>query len=215
MVIRMHTGGIAVTNCFLVADEDAKQAVLFDAPDHTVAPLLDEAQRQGWDVIGLWLTHGHFDHIADHKLVTDRFPNAKVLIHAIDEPKLIEPGAQFFPLPFTIPSRKADAYVEDGQELTLGALRARVIHTPGHAPGHVMYHFEDAGVLVGGDLIIGGSVGRTDLPDSNHAELEASIRKVMRLPGETHLLPGHGDPTTLRHELETNPYVQEAMESST
>jgi glyoxylase-like metal-dependent hydrolase (beta-lactamase superfamily II) len=211
VIVKMNTGGIAVTNCFLVADETAKQAVLFDAPDHTVAPLLDEAQRQGFDVIGLWLTHGHFDHVADHKLVTDRFPKAQVLIHKLDEPKLVDPTSRFFPLPFTIPQRRADAYVEDGQVLSLGSLRARVIHTPGHAPGHVMYYFERESLLVGGDLIIGGSVGRTDLPDSDHAELEASIRKVMQLPGDTRLLPGHGDVTTLRHELETNPYVQESM----
>src|SRR4051812_13447181 len=194
MIIRMNTGGIAVTNGFLVADEGTKQAVIFDAPDHTVAPLLEEAVRQGFDVIGLWLTHGHFDHVADHKVVTDGFPGAKVLIHRLDEPKLLEPGSRFFPLPFVIPPRKADAYVEDGQVLELGNLRAKVIHTPGHAPGHVMYHFENEGVLVGGDLIIGGSVGRTDLPDANHADLEASISKVMKLPLETTLLPGHGQP---------------------
>jgi hydroxyacylglutathione hydrolase len=213
MKIVSNTGGIAVTNSFLVADEQTKQAVLFDAPNDTVAPLLDEAQKQGWDVIGLWLTHGHFDHVADHKLVTDRFPNAKVLIHPLDEPKLIDPGSKFFPIPFVIPPRKADAYVEDGQVLTLGSLRARVIHTPGHAPGHVMYYFEDEGVLVGGDLIIGGSVGRTDLPDSRHSDLEASIRKVMLLPGDTTLLPGHGDPSTLREESEINPYVQAAVDA--
>ena len=213
MKIVSNTGGIAVTNSFLIADEQTKQAVVFDAPNDTVAPLLDEAQKQDWDVIGLWLTHGHFDHVADHKLVTDRVPNAKVLIHRLDEPKLIEPGSKFFPIPFVIPPRKADAYVEDGQVLTLGNLRAKVIHTPGHAPGHVMYYFEDEGVLVGGDLIIGGSVGRTDLPDSRHADLEASIRKVMQLPGETTLLPGHGHPSTLREELEMNPYVQAAVEA--
>jgi glyoxylase-like metal-dependent hydrolase (beta-lactamase superfamily II) len=213
MKIVSNTGGIAVTNSFLIADEQTKQAVVFDAPNDTVAPLLDEAQKQGWDVIGLWLTHGHFDHTADHKVVTDRFPNAKVLIHRLDEPKLIEPGSKVFPIPFVIPSRKADAYVEDGQVLALGNLRARVIHTPGHAPGHVMYYFEDDGVLVGGDLIIAGSVGRTDLPDSRHADLEASIRKVMKLPGDTTLLPGHGHPSTLREELEMNPYVQAAVEA--
>ena len=213
MKIVSNTGGIAVTNSFLIADEQAKQAVIFDAPNDTVAPLLDEAQKQGWDVVGLWLTHGHFDHVADHKLVTDRFPAAKVLIHRLDEPKLIEPGSKFFPIPFVIPPRKADAYVEDGQVLALGNLRAKVIHTPGHAPGHVMYYFEDEGVLVGGDLIIGGSVGRTDLPDSRHTDLEASIRKVMRLPGDTTLLPGHGHPSTLREELELNPYVQAAVEA--
>jgi hydroxyacylglutathione hydrolase len=211
MKIVATTGGIVGTNCYLVADEIAKQAVLFDAPDHTVAPLLDEAARQSWDVIGLWLTHGHFDHVADHKLVTDRFPGAKVLIHKLDEPKLLEPRAQFFPLPFVIPPRKADAYVEDGQELTLGSLRVCVIHTPGHAPGHVMYHFEDEAVLIGGDLIIMNAVGRTDLPDASEAELEASIRKVMKLPEDTHLLAGHGEASTLAQELQVNPYVQQAM----
>ena len=213
MKIVSNTGGIAVTNCFLIADEQTKQAAIFDAPNDTVAPLLDEAEKNGWDVIGLWLTHGHFDHIADHTEVAQRFPNAKVLIHRLDEPKLIQPGSRVFPIPFVIPPRKADAYVEDGQVLSLGNLRARVIHTPGHAPGHVMYYFEDEGVLVGGDLIIGGSVGRTDLPDSRHADLDASIRKVMQLPGDTTLLPGHGHPSTLREELEMNPYVQAAVEA--
>jgi glyoxylase-like metal-dependent hydrolase (beta-lactamase superfamily II) len=211
MKILANTGGIAVTNCYLVADENSKQAVLFDAPDHTVGPVLEEAVRQGWEVIGLWLTHGHFDHVADHKVVTDRFPNARVLIHRLDEPKLHEPGSRFFPLPFEIPPRKADAYVDDGQVLMLGSMKVRVIHTPGHAPGHVMYYFEDEGILIGGDLIIMNAVGRTDLPDSNEADLEASIRKIMKLPKETHLLPGHGEATTLGDELATNPYVQQAM----
>jgi hydroxyacylglutathione hydrolase len=211
MIIRMHTGGIASTNAFLVGDEASKQAVLFDAPDNTAAPLLDEAAKLGLDVIGLWLTHGHFDHLADHKVVTDRFPGAKVLIHKLDEPKLIRPGSAMFPLPFTIPPRKPDAYVEDGQVLELGGLRARVIHTPGHSPGHVMYYFEDDGILIGGDLIIAGAVGRTDLPDASQADLEASIRTVMKLPPETKLLPGHGSPGTLADEMQDNPYVQQAV----
>jgi len=87
------------TNSFLIADEASRQAVIFDAPDHTTAPLLDEAQKQGWDVIGLWLTHGHIDHVADHAVVTGRFPNAKVLIHPGDAQKLKTMRAPF-PLPF-------------------------------------------------------------------------------------------------------------------
>src|SRR5687767_3931170 len=140
MKILMNTGGIAVTNCFLVADEQAKQAVLFDAPDGTVAPLLDEAQKQGWDVIGLWLTHGHFDHIADHAVVTERFPKAKVLIHPLDEPKLRNPRSQMFVLPFIIPPREPDGLLEDGQKLHIGSDEFEVIYTPGHAPGHVMFY---------------------------------------------------------------------------
>lgn len=214
MIILPDSGGIASTNCYLVADETTKQAVLFDAPDHTTADLLDEVQKRGWDLIGLWLTHGHFDHIADHKLVTDRFPTAKLLIHELDEPKLQHPNRQGFVLPFTIPPRRADGYATDGQKLAIGSLELEVIHTPGHAPGHVMYHFPKEKVLIGGDLIIMNAVGRTDLPDSDHDQLLASIRRVMKLPGDTRLLPGHGDPSTLRYELETNPYVQQAVEES-
>ena len=211
MIIARNTGGMAGTNAYLIGDGEAKQAVIFDAPDNTVAPLLDAAAERGLDVIGLWLTHGHFDHIADHLEVTKRFPNARVLIHKLDEPKLQEPNSAFFVLPFTIPPRSADAYVEDGQTLTLGKFRVEVIHTPGHAPGHVMYHFPEEKILVGGDLIIGGSVGRTDLPDSDHAALERSIRRVMQLPPDTRLLPGHGDVSTLDLERVTNPYVQEVL----
>jgi len=124
---------------------------------------------------------------------------------------LKEPNSSVFALPFTIPPRSADAYVEDGQELKIGNVRVVVIHTPGHAPGHVMYHIPDEKILVGGDLIIGGSIGRTDLPDSDHAELEKSIRRVMELPGDTRLLPGHGDVSTLDDERRENPYVQAAL----
>jgi hydroxyacylglutathione hydrolase len=210
MKIIMNTGGIASTNSFLVADEVQKKAVIFDAPDHTTSPLLDAAQKEGWDIIGLWLTHGHFDHVADHEVVTARFPAAKVLIHQLDEPKLQKPGATFS-LPIRIPPRKADAYVEDGQKLLLGRYEFQVIHTPGHAPGHVMYHCAAEKVLIGGDLIIGGSVGRTDLPDSSYEDLMNSIRKVMQLPGDTKLMPGHGEISTLDDERASNSYVQDAI----
>jgi len=211
VIIARNTGGIAGTNAYLIGDGESKQAVIFDAPDNTLAPLLDVASERGLDIIGLWLTHGHFDHVADHLEVTKRFPTAKVLIHKLDEPKLLDPNASVFVLPFTIAPRRADAYVEDGQTLSIGTLRVEVIHTPGHSPGHVMYHFPDEKILVGGDLIIGGSVGRTDLPDSDHAELERSIRRVMRLPPDTLLLAGHGDVSTLELERITNPYVQEIL----
>jgi glyoxylase-like metal-dependent hydrolase (beta-lactamase superfamily II) len=211
MQILMNNGGLASTNAFLIADDATNQAVLFDAPDHTVAPLLKEAKDRGYDVIGLWLTHGHFDHVADHAEVTWAFPNAKVLMHPLDVPKLQNPKSVMFPLPFTIPSREPDQLVNDGDVLRLGGLEVRVIHTPGHAPGHVMYHFPAEKVLVGGDLIICGAVGRTDLPDSDPAALEASVRKIMQLPGDTQLLPGHCGASTLDEERRMNDYVREIL----
>src|SRR5207248_11059841 len=95
MKVLSNTGGVFVTNSFLIADEIANQAVIFDAPNDTTGPLLDEAAKNGWDVIGLWLTHGHIDHIADHAAVTSRLPRAKVMIHALDERKLQNPRSVY------------------------------------------------------------------------------------------------------------------------
>jgi glyoxylase-like metal-dependent hydrolase (beta-lactamase superfamily II) len=211
MTLLPHSGGIASTNCYLVADESTRQAVLFDAPDHTVDELLVVAKSRGYELVGLWLTHGHFDHIADHAIVTGAFPAAKVLIHELDAEKLRDPRSQRFILPFTIPPREPDAFVTDGQALSIGSIECEVIHTPGHAPGHVCYHFPNEKLLIGGDLIICGAVGRTDLPDSDEAQLFESIRRIMKLPGDTKLWPGHCGPSTLDEELRTNPYVREAL----
>lgn len=211
MRIVSHTGGIAQTNCYLVIDDPTKQCVLFDAPDHTAGPLLDLVEKENLTLLGLWLTHGHFDHLADHQAVRDHVPAAKILIHKLDEPKLLQPGSRMFQLPFEIPPGKADSYLEDGQVLSIGTTSLKVIHTPGHSPGHVSFHFDQEKVLIGGDLIIGGAVGRTDLPDSNPVHLDASLRKVMTLPPETTLLPGHGEPSTLSEEAASNPYVRRAL----
>lgn len=213
MIVLTNTGGVAVTNCFLIAEESAKVAVLFDAPDHTTEPLLDEVAKRGWELAGLWLTHGHFDHFADHAAVRKRFSSAKALIHRLEDPKVRQPDLQtrVFGLPFAIPPLKADGYVEDNQRLQIGNLEVIVLHTPGHAPGHVAYHFPKEQVLVGGDLIIGGSVGRTDLPDSDHEQLETSIRRVMALPDATRLLGGHGEATTLGQERNENWFVRQAL----
>ena len=210
-MVLTNNGGIAATSSYLIADEVQKKAVLFDAPNDTVRPLLDEAKQRGWDLIGLWLTHGHFDHIADHAIVSQAFPDARVLIHRLDDPKLHRPNAMSFVLPFKIPPRRADGFVEDGDHLAIGSIDVEVIHTPGHAPGHVMYYMAAEKILVGGDLIICGAVGRTDLPDSDPEALNASIRRVMRLPDDVHLLPGHCSPSTLGQERESNAYVQQAL----
>ncbi len=212
MQIVSNTGGVAMTNSFVIADDTTRQAVIFDAPDHTVKPLLDEIEKRDWKLIGLWLTHGHFDHLADHKVVTDRFPDAKVLIHALDEPMLKNPGSRMFALPFTIPPGSADALLEDGQQLKIGSIDVEVLLTPGHSPGHVAFHLPNEKVLVGGDLIIGGSVGRTDLPGADPDGFVRSLTRVAALPRETKLLPGHGDITTIGEELETNEYLRYVLQ---
>jgi glyoxylase-like metal-dependent hydrolase (beta-lactamase superfamily II) len=205
-----------MTNCFLIADESAGQAVLFDAPDHTAGPLLQQAAARRWELAGLWLTHGHFDHFADHPVVRQRFPAAKILLHALDEPKARHPEVQtrLFELPWAIAPLQPDGHVTDNQKLKIGSLAVVVMHTPGHSPGHVVYYLPKEKVLVGGDLIIGGSIGRTDLPDSDPEQMARSIRRVMGLPAATRLLGGHGRATTLGEERQDNPFVQEILDAA-
>ena len=216
MIVLTNTGGVAMTNCFLIADEVAREAVLFDAPDHTAEPLLKEVAARGWNLAGLWLTHGHFDHFADHTVVRQRFPAARILLHPLDVPKAQHPEVQtrLFGIPLVIPPLKTDGDLSDDQRLKIGSLEVVAMHTPGHSPGHVAYHLPHERVLVGGDLIIGGSIGRTDLPDSDADQMVASIRRVMRLPAATRLLGGHGPATTLGEERQDNPFVHEILDSA-
>lgn len=205
-------GGIASTNCYLIADETTGDCVLIDAPDHTVSPLLDEITKRGWRLAALWLTHSHFDHLADHALVKQRFPNSHLVCHADNLPRLASPMPAIFRLPFTIPPATATALIADGDIGTFGSLSARALHTPGHCPGHIAYYFENQKLLVGGDLIIGGAIGRTDFPDCSVPDMQKSLQRIMTLPDDTQLLPGHGEPTTLGHERKTNPYLQLALQ---
>ena len=210
MQIIANTGGVFATCSYLVADEDTRQAIIFDAPNDTTQPLLDEAKERGWNVVGLWFTHGHIDHIADHAVVSAAFPDTRLLLHRLDWPKLASPMSMY-PLPFVTPGRAPDGPLVDDQELLIGNIPVRVLHTPGHSPGHVMFHFPMQHVLIGGDVILMNGVGRTDFPDCSYPDLQQSIRRIMALPGKTQLLPGHGHPTTLAEEREQNPYVQEAL----
>lgn len=212
MQVLSATGGIAATNCFVIADEASGRCVLIDAPDHTVASLIDEIDARGWSLAALWLTHGHFDHVADHKIIRDRFPGVQVIMHALDAPKLRDPRVRGWRLPFEIPPGEPTGLIADGDVGEIGALRARAMHTPGHSPGHVCFYFEADKLLVGGDLIIGGAIGRTDFPDCSVTDMQASIRKVMALPDDVRLLGGHGGPTTIGDERRNNPYVRMALE---
>lgn len=211
MEILTATGGIAGTNCYAIADELTKECVIIDAPDHTVDQLLAEIDQRGWKVNALWLTHGHFDHLADHAVVRARWPQAHVVMHRLDVPKMREPGSKMFRLPFVIPPGEVSAVIEDGDIGEFGSLRGRAIHTPGHSPGHVCFYFEEQKLLIGGDLIIGGAIGRTDLPDASVEDMQASIRKVMALPDNVRLLGGHGGPSTIGRERTNNQWVQLAL----
>ena len=208
MKISTNTGGLAATNAYLIADENTGDAAIIDAPQNTVLPLLNMAKHNGWNIRYLLLTHGHWDHTSDHKVVTDAYPDAKVLIHALDEPKLITPGSRIFTLPYKIPPRKADGYLEDGKTIHIGKQEFQIIFTPGHSPGHVVLYCPAESLLIAGDLLFAGAIGRTDLPDSDPAAMEISLQRVTQLPDNTAVRPGHGPPTTIGQEKQSNPFLQ-------
>ena len=209
MKIHMNTGGLAQTNGYLVLDDQHKAAAIIDAPKDTTEALLEIARAGGYDVKYLLLTHGHWDHLSDHDEVTAIFPKAQVLIHRLDEPKLMVPGSVLFDLPYVIPARKADGYLQDGDKVHIGALALSVLHTPGHCEGHVCFYSAAQGVLFSGDLLMAGTVGRYDLAEGDIELLKKSIRRVLLLPDHTHVLSGHGPATTIGRERAGNPFVRE------
>lgn len=206
MHIQTKAGGMAYTNCYLILDESTHAAALVDAPENTTAGLLKLAKDQGYHLDYLILTHGHFDHVSDHKIVTDAFPppQARVLIHRLDEPKLEHPERSEFPLPYIIPPRQADGYLEDGQHLHIGSLDFLVLHTPGHCPGLVCLYCAKEKTAFVGDLLMAGSVGRDDLRDSDPAAHRASLARLMTLPDDTKVYSGHGPETTIGKERKRN-----------
>ena len=208
MKIYMNTGGLAETNAYLVVNEATKAAAIVDAPEGTTATLIAIARQQGYDVQYLLLTHGHWDHLSDHAVVTEAFPKAQVMIHKADEIKLQKPGSEMFELPYEIPPRSADAYLEDGGKIHIGNITLAAMHTPGHSPGHVVLYAAEQATLFSGDLLMAGGVGRYDLADGDEKILRQSLRRVLLLPDGVKVLSGHGPATTIGRERAGNFYVR-------
>lgn len=209
MKIHLNTGGLAETNAYLLVDEQHLTAAIIDAPQDTTDALLAIATQNHYDIPQLLLTHGHWDHLSDHAEVTALFPKARLLIHALDEPKLQRPGSLLFELPYSIPPRNADAYLADGDKVHVGSITLSVLHTPGHSEGHVCFYSAEHHILFAGDLLMAGAVGRYDLPDGDVSLLRKSLARIMLLPDHTEVFSGHGPATTIGRERAHNPYIRE------
>lgn len=208
MKILAATGGLARTNGYMIIDEQAKVAVAIDAPQGTMAGLLENVKQSGATLELLLLTHGHWDHISDHKVATDAFPDAMVWISKIEEDRLKNPSGMTFQLPYEIPPRSADGIIKDGQIFKAGGIELLAIATPGHAAGHMCLYQASEGILFAGDLLMAGAVGRWDLADGDVEALKTSIHRVLQLPRETRVLSGHGLATTIGREKDTNPFLR-------
>ena len=181
-------------------------------PGMDVDKLLAFVEQQNLCVVGILNTHGHADHIAGNAGIKREFSAAPLIIGSGDEPKLTDPVQNLSAgYGASLTSPKADQTVEHGEHLSLAEIDFEVRDTPGHSAGHVVFitESEDSLVVLGGDVLFAGSVGRTDFPDSSFEDLERSIREQLyTLPDNTVILPGHGPPTEIGHEKAHNPFVR-------
>jgi len=202
------TLGPAVTNAYLVADSETKEAVVID-PAWDGQIILEAAKQRGWRIAHLWYTHAHFDHIGGAGAIADALnPLPLVALHPNDH-VLWRAGGGGAVFGFDIdpgPEPTIDFY--QGQILRLGSVEFEVRFTPGHTPGHCILYVASEKVCFCGDLIFAGSVGRTDLPGGNWEQLVESIKtQVFTMPDDTRLLSGHGPGTTVGEEKRNNPFV--------
>jgi hydroxyacylglutathione hydrolase len=195
-------------NCYLVVDEASGRAALVDPGDEG-ARIVRMVQDASVTLEAVWLTHAHIDHIGGVAAVK-RAWDVPVFLHPADRP-LYDNGARqaaAYGLPFDVPP-SFDRELAEGDVLELGALRFSVMHTPGHAPGLCVFHGH--GVVLAGDLLFAGSIGRTDLPLSDPRAMQHSLERVVaELPEEAVVYPGHGPLTTLAEERRSNPFLSGA-----
>jgi len=204
ILIRLVVGPLQV-NCFILADEKTKEAVVID-PGDDAQDILKIIRDKGFNVKYIVITHGHFDHVGANKALKDA-TGAELLIHEGDAPVMASASqhSQAFGMN-TQSSPRADRYVKHGDIITAGEVSLKVLHTPGHSPGGISLF--DQGMVFTGDSLFAGSIGRTDLPGGDLMTLIRSIKtNLMTLPDDTKVFCGHGPATTIGEERKENPFL--------
>jgi hydroxyacylglutathione hydrolase len=212
MNLHVLPAGPIQTNAYLLTAPERGVAVLIDAPEGVWALVQPILEREKCRLVELWLTHGHWDHTQGAAEVM-RASGAKVRAHRDDQAMIETPEVMraFLGPEIELEAVQVDHWVQPGERLNAFGVAAEVRHVPGHCPGNVLFYFPEASCAFVGDALFNGSVGRTDLPGGNAAQLAAAIRQqIYTMPPPTVIFPGHGPKTTVAAERAGNPYVPDA-----
>ncbi|WP_071395744.1 MBL fold metallo-hydrolase [Bacillus tuaregi] len=189
------------TNCYVLIKEDS--TCLIVDPGSEGEKLISFLRERKLKPVAIVLTHAHFDHIGAVDRIRDEY-QIPAYVHENEKEWLSSPSLNLG----QVVAREAEYTLTGEQELTIESYTFQLFETPGHSPGSVSLYFRDTGLVLVGDALFNGSIGRTDLPGSNHQDLLNSLHeKLLTLPEETTVLPGHGPVTTIGKEMNSNPFL--------
>jgi glyoxylase-like metal-dependent hydrolase (beta-lactamase superfamily II) len=189
--------GPIATNVHVLADERSREAIAIDTATPSLAWIAEELAARAWTLKLIVSTHGHWDHIGDNAAVAAH-TGAEIAVHPLDRERLTDPQPLWAPFQI-VPSIPAVELAEGG-EVRFGAIRLRVLHTPGHTEGSVCLLADDEGRLFSGDTLFAGGWGRVDLPGGDPAAMAASLGRLTELEDAVGVFPGHGAATTIGRE---------------
>lgn len=206
--VKILTVGPVQANCYIVSNKE-KDCIIFD-PGEEGEKILSTIQKEQLKPKAIFLTHAHFDHIGAVDIVREAF-HIPVYIHKEEEDWLFDPNkngsGKYVGLP-TYRLKPADEIIDKEQSFEVAGMKFRAIFTPGHSPGSISYIFEEDGFAIVGDTLFQGSIGRTDLLGGSLEVLLKSIHeKLLVLPDDFIIYPGHGPYTTPAHEMDSNPFL--------
>ncbi len=207
--LEVHPVGRLATNCYFMINSQTRECIIVD-PGDEAARLGGRIKEAGLKAVAILITHGHFDHIMATNELRKTF-DIPVIAFKEEEELLADSKERLFGMvdDMSLLVVNADRFLSDGEELELAGFKIRVIHTPGHSKGSCCYYIEDENVLMSGDTLFEGSVGRTDFPTGSMKEMDRSINEIlMKLPDDVEVFPGHGGSTTIGAERKSNPYVR-------
>lgn len=196
--------GTIGTNCYLIGDEAAGVCAVVD-PGGSPEKVLAMIEKSGLALQMILLTHGHWDHVGAIPALLEKWPDLPIYAHEKELCPAGEPKPHYF---FPHAGKNQRTY-DEGDELTLGGLQLKVLHTPGHSGGSVVLLVED--VMLCGDTLFAGNCGRYDLTGGNGEQMLQSLKRLADMEGDYKVCPGHSALTTLEQERQTNPYMRRAM----